>query len=209
MTTVADTPNQQNAVTLGFEPVELAFASAILVVHDDPRPFPTTMVDAAPDELGVVVVASDSSLSWWVREWSRHHSALPARLTIIDVGGAFGRGPIVEEMARESNVTVQTVPTPGDLVGQGIAIGQAVTEFDADGLLPLVVFPSLTQSLQYVSTDSLFRFLDVLRVRLQDAGAVGIYYMDEDAHDRALQVTLSSACDAFVSKVSGVYYPRT
>lgn len=193
----------------GINPFELASASAVLVAHGENRPFPTTMLLAEPEELGVVLVASDTSLSWWVREWSRHHTTLPTRLHIIDVGGSYGRGPILEEMALESDVTIQSVPTPGDLVGQGIAIGQTVTEFDADGLVPIAVFPSLTQSLQYVSTDSLYRFLDVLRVRLQDAGATGIYYVDADAHDASLRSTLLSACDALVDSGSDGFGVRT
>lgn len=178
---------------------ELGFASSILVAHAETRPFATDMLGLDSAGLGVVVVAAEPSLSRWLREWNRRHPSLLGRIHIIDVGGSFGRGPVVDEMTLEEKVSVETIPTPGDLVGQGLAISSIIEEFDAEGLEPLVIFPSLTQALQYVSPDSLYRFLDVLRTRLHDSGATGVFYIDADAHDRTQVTTLSAACDAFVT----------
>lgn len=115
------------------------------------------------------------------------------------VGGADAtRAVFVGETspdAAESFDAVETVSTPTDLTGVGIAI----TELLADAEGPTAVcFDSVTSLLQYVAFDTAYEFLHVVLGRLYSHDAVGHVHVDPTAHDDVVVERLSSLVDGRV-----------
>jgi hypothetical protein len=101
--------------------------------------------------------------------------------------------------ARDGVVT-ETVSSPSDLTGLGIAIGQFLSEWDG----PVVVcFDSLTSMLQYVDLKTAYEFLHAITGQIHAAGAQSHFHIDPDAHDERHVASITSLFDAKVSLGGG------
>lgn len=84
-----------------------------------------------------------------------------------------------------------SVNSPGDLTG----IGMAVSRFLEDADRPVVAVDSLTSLLLYSDTRPVFRFLSVLSTQVARADGLGLYLVDEGAHDRQTVRTFAQLFD--------------
>jgi hypothetical protein len=93
-------------------------------------------------------------------------------------------------------VHVETVGSPSDLTGLGIAIRRYLEAWDG----PIAVcFDSLTSLLQYTDLETAYEFLHVLTGQLHAAGAVAHFHLDPDAHDDRTVTVLKTLVDAAVT----------
>jgi KaiC/GvpD/RAD55 family RecA-like ATPase len=86
---------------------------------------------------------------------------------------------------------VASVNSPGDLTG----IGMLVSRFLEDANRPVVAVDSLTSLLLYSETRPVFRFLSVLSTQVTRADGLGLYLVDEGAHDRQTVRTFAQLFD--------------
>lgn len=116
----------------------------------------------------------------------------PARGLIVAVGEPRGDGS-----ALRNGIGLETVESPADLTGLGIAL---LGRLDAwpDGET-VVCYDSLTSMLQYVELESAYEFLQVVCGRAYEADALAHFHLDPDAHDRQTVATLTSLFDAAVT----------
>ncbi|WP_276257285.1 DUF7504 family protein [Haloglomus litoreum] len=97
-----------------------------------------------------------------------------------------------------------SVNSPGDLTG----IGMPVSRFLNDADRPVVTVDSLTSLLLYSETRSVFRFLSVLSTQVARAGGLGLYLVDEGAHDERTSRTFAQLFDGQVRLRDGLGGPE-
>lgn len=101
-----------------------------------------------------------------------------------DHGPGFGFGP-----------WIATVPSPGDLTGLGVRVGQALSAWADDDEPVELCFHSLTTLLQYVDERTAFRFCHALTRHLDASGASSHFHLDPAVVDERTLATLSSLFD--------------
>jgi hypothetical protein len=99
-------------------------------------------------------------------------------------GPGFGFGP-----------WIATVPSPGDLTGLGVRIGQALSAWADEDVPVELCFHSLTTLLQYVDERAAFRFCHALTRRVATTGATSHFHLDPDVVDDRAVNTLASLFD--------------
>lgn len=90
--------------------------------------------------------------------------------------------------------------TGTDLADLGIAISEAIADFEDQGLAPAelrVCLDSLAPLVDRGDRDTLFRFLDLLNTRIRGVGGMGQVYLDVE-RDRELVYLLESVFDAVI-----------
>ncbi|GAB3680106.1 hypothetical protein GCM10028857_02380 [Salinarchaeum chitinilyticum] len=115
----------------------------------------------------------------------REHAADVERARAVVIGDTGG--PPTGEFD-----AVETVSSPTDLTGVGIAVTELLGETDGT---TAVCFDSVTALLQYVDLDTAFEFLHVFVGRLNRHDAVGHFHMDPGAHDDQLVAQVASLVD--------------
>lgn len=153
-----------------------------------------------PSRTNYLSVTFDDSPDRLLDRWRRHVAPeLPTRVGIVASGGV-SRSTTADSGATASaarpGVDVATVPSPGDLTGLGVCISRFLGEWDGDGNRTLVCVDSLTTVLQYVETETAFRFLHTLLARCRSAGATVHAHITPDAHDERTVRTIESLFDA-------------
>jgi hypothetical protein len=93
-------------------------------------------------------------------------------------------------------VTVETISSPSDLTGLGIAIGEFIGEAEGD---PVVCVDSLTAMLQYVTVETAYEFLHTITGQLYAADASAHFHIDPTAHDDQTVDSIASLFDAVVT----------
>lgn len=100
----------------------------------------------------------------------------------------------------EGPVDVRTVSSPQDLRRIGIVASRILSEWDDESGPTTVCFHSLSDLLALTDDrQRLFRFLHVLRGRIQSADARAHYHLDPDQHDDEAVRTFESLFDAVIS----------
>lgn len=110
---------------------------------------------------------------------------LPRRTQILSVGDS-GQSATREtiQLDRGGSVTIETISDPTDLMRIGITISRILSGWDNEAEGTAVCFHSLTTLLQFAQDQkTVFRFVHVLRGRLQAAGVTAHFHMDGAAHD--------------------------
>lgn len=107
----------------------------------------------------------------------------PSRMAVIRVGS--GDRPREKSTLSTADgpteLVVRGVDDPSDLTRLGIAITRCLSEWD-DNRETAVCIHSLTELLQYVTQERLFRFVHILQAKLESAGAVAHFHMDPSSH---------------------------
>ena len=96
-------------------------------------------------------------------------------------------------------VDVRTVSNPGDLRRIGIVASRILSEWEAEAAPTTVCFHSLSDLLALTGDrQRLFRFLHVLRGRVQAAGGRAHYHLDPAQHDDESVSTFTSLFDTVI-----------
>jgi hypothetical protein len=94
-------------------------------------------------------------------------------------------------------VSVTRVGDPSDLTRLGITVSRLLAESDGEEP-PVACVHSLTELLQYVDRRRLFRFLHLLKNRIDSVEANAHYHMDPSAHDPQVVSVFESLFDVVV-----------
>jgi KaiC/GvpD/RAD55 family RecA-like ATPase len=99
-----------------------------------------------------------------------------------------------------ADARVKYASSPVDMTGIGIKLSEFLQEFDEERGIQRnrVLLHSVSTLLMYSNLQTVFRFLHVFTGRVQSAGAMGLYVLDETAHDDQTTNTLSQLFDATI-----------
>jgi KaiC/GvpD/RAD55 family RecA-like ATPase len=105
-----------------------------------------------------------------------------------------GQGSIVD------SEMVQYASSPDDMTGIGIKFSELLQDFynDLGFKRNRALFVSVSTLLMYSNVQTVFRFLHVFTSRVENAGALGLYVIEADAHDDQATSTLSQLFDGVV-----------
>ncbi|MFB6296541.1 MAG: hypothetical protein ABEH66_06870, partial [Halobacteriales archaeon] len=158
-----------------------------------------------PSEEDVLAVTLTDSPDDWMDEWERSVGPeRPAKLSFVSAddgmrsAAAGGGGG-----ALSGNMSVDTVSNPSDLTGLGMHISERLSGWQGDGNQIVVDFDSLTTLLEYAPRESVFKFIHVLKGRVDSADAVAHYHMDPSAHAPQEVSTFKTLVDAVVEVEDG------
>lgn len=174
------------------------------------------LVEAAEsvDRLAVVAVGQTPD-QWHRRLTDRLDGELPP-ISYIDVKTLVRSTST--ETARDGDVPapVATVSSPADLVTLGKAINSLLGDAAEDGDRVGLCLYSITEMLQFVDREFLFKFLHAVTARVRSLDGVGLYHLDNEAPDEELQIMFAHLCDTVatfdgegVSVSAGYYAPAS
>lgn len=158
------------------------------------------LTDIDPADAHVIAVTYRKSAAQWRSYWTQHVGMDPAEMVIIDMNDS---GPAVTSASAgiddhpDRDVT-EVIQSPHDLTGLGITISEYLKEWYEQNAPIVVCFDSLTALLQYVDTETVFKFLHIFTGRIQTADAIAHYHIDPEAHDDQTVHTLAQLFDAIV-----------
>ena len=146
----------------------------------------TRLTTALPDDLdNLLLVTLTESPDERLSVYQGYLDELPQRTAILSVGDSTQSGS--KETVHIENggeVTIETISDPSDLMRIGITISRILSGWGTDGGNTAVCFHSLTALLQFAPDQkAVFRFVHVLRGRIQAAGVHAHFHMEDGAHD--------------------------
>jgi hypothetical protein len=157
-------------------------------------------VDRPSQENVLAVILSDSPDDW-LDKWERTVGPeRPAKTSFVTANeqtrsvAATGNA----SSALPGNMTIHTTSSPSDLTGLGMRISEQLSDWQADNNQIVVDFDSLTTLLEYGDKQNVFKFMHVLKGRVDAADAIAHYHMDPTAHSTEEVNTFKSLMDAVV-----------
>lgn len=124
-----------------------------------------------------------------------------------------GRGPVCvvdcvtkqQGMPSNDEETVRYVSSPVDLTGIGIELSELLQHCYRDlGVTEnRIVVNTLSTLLMYSNLQTVFRFLHVFTGRIQSADALGVFLIDDSAHDQQTLSTLKQLFDGIIEVREG------
>lgn len=152
----------------------------------------------------VLLVSLTQSADDRTRMLRRHDDGFPAKVGVVTATDQFTSATTTTGAEGASGgVSVKTVSDPSDLPKLGVTISRLVNEWEDEGRETIVCFHSLSALLQYADLQRVFRFLHILKDRLDSADATAHYHMDSQAHDRQTIATLRQLFDAVIEYEGG------
>jgi hypothetical protein len=193
----------------------VADASSVLVLdtkHSGGRHCNDLTRMAGGDRPDLLFVALGRTPTEQLRRWRADAAVSPRSLSVLSVGSPSGgnHGESIAGEGIECPLTVKRVGDPSDLTRVGITVSRLLGEIGDDAgrdgesrddrdSRPVVCVDSLSEMLQYVERGRLFRFLHLLKNRIENAGATGHYHMDPAAHEREVVAVFESLFDVVVT----------
>lgn len=143
------------------------------------------LTTALPHDLdNLLLVTLTESPDERVAVYQGYLDQLPRRTTVLRVGDSTSSARETIHIDDGGTVTVETISDPTDLMRIGITISRILSEWADTGGDTAICFHSLTSLLQFATeSKTVFRFVHVLRGRLQSMGAYAHFHMDAAAHD--------------------------
>jgi hypothetical protein len=121
----------------------------------------------------------------WYDHWVEVLGDPPAAAAVVTTPDSFAGDP-------PDGVAVETVSSPADATGIGMQVTKYLNDWQDDDAAVVVSLDSLTLVLQYVSVETLYRFLHVLTGRLDAVGATGLFFLDPTTQDETTVNTLKT-----------------
>lgn len=142
---------------------------------------------------GLIIVSTSNSAAACLDALERRMPTLdPDRVGVVDCSGSTQ-----QEAIRQ--VATQRVSSPGDLTGISIGTAKLMEEFtehDVSRVRHGLV--SVSTLLQYLELDTVFKFLHIYTQRIADTGGLGIFTVENDAHDSQTLSTITSEFDGVI-----------
>jgi KaiC/GvpD/RAD55 family RecA-like ATPase len=152
------------------------------------------LADGTREGDGAIVVSTKDSASRVLDEYAERVDYDRQPVGVVDC--------VTRQRGGETTDTdrVKYTSSPVDLTGIGIKLSDFLQEFyEVRGIEHnRVLVHSLTTLLIYSDLQTVFRFLHVFTGRLQSAGALGLFTIDETAHDGQTLNTLKQLFDVAV-----------
>lgn len=149
---------------------------------------------------GSIVVTTKDSADKVLQEFEGREGVEGADLGVVDcVTKQRGIGTV------DDDPRIKYASSPVDMTGIGIKLSEFLQEFyEARGVTEnRVLLHSVSTLLMYSDLQTVFRFLHVFTGRIQSAEALGLYVIDETAHDDQTMNTLKQLFDGVISVEEG------
>lgn len=154
------------------------------------------MTPRSTDPVNLLVVTITETPSERLAVLENYLGAPVDETVVVDVRN-YNREPTYERY--DGPVDVRTVSSPRDLRRIGIVTSKALSEWDASPNDATLCFHSLSALLSLMDDrERLFRFLHVLRGRVQAAGARAHFHFDPAQHHDQIVHTFESLFDTVV-----------
>lgn len=144
-------------------------------------------------ENGLLIISTGDGARTCLDQLERRVSTFdPDRVGVIDCSGSSQ-----QEAIRE--VATQRVASPGDLTGISIGTAKLMQRFtnrDVSHVRHGLV--SVSTLLQYLELDTVFKFLHVYTQRIDDTEGLGVFTVDNAAHDPQTINTITSEFDGVI-----------
>lgn len=142
---------------------------------------------------GLLIVSTSESAGACIDDLEQRVTTLDRdRVGVVDCSGSSQQQAIRE-------VATQRVSSPGDLTGISIGTAklmQRLTEQDISGVRHGLV--SVSTLLQYLELDTVFKFLHIYTQRINDTQGLGIFTVDNTAHEPQTLNTITSEFDGMI-----------
>lgn len=145
-----------------------------------------------PSRLDVLRITYSGNPEEMIEQWREQIGAMPARTGIVVVGGSTEFEQTTE--AETGEQVAVTTANPNDITGLGMQLNNYLNDVSSDTQL-VVCLDSLTELLQFVDVQSAFKFLHMFTGQLRDAGAIGHFHIDPNAHEPQTVSRLKPAFD--------------
>ncbi len=170
------------------------------------------LVDATDrvDRLLVVTVGTHPSV-WHDRLTERSAGPL-APVSYVDVKTLVRSTSTAASDGTDVPSPVATVSSPADLLTLGKSVNSLLGDAAADGDRVALCIHSISEMLQFVDREFLFKFLHAVSARVRSVDGVAFYHLDNDAPDEELQIMFAHLCDTVATfegeqmDVSAGYY---
>lgn len=146
----------------------------------------------------IVVVAVGQSPRAWQNRLDRHPALSAAAVSYVDVK-TLVRSSAAAESEPEPITPAATVSSPADLGSLGAALNDLLAEAAAAGEQVGLCLHSITDMLQFVDREFLFKFLHTLGERVRQVGGIAYYHLDNGSPDDKLETLFAHLSDAVVS----------
>lgn len=184
---------------------QLSEASNVLVLGPAAAaPVVETTADLSAEAVGdsyqLLTMTFNQSPEQWLTEFETANGGLPDRVGLVGVGDRSQETAFSDVFGdREVPADVKIVADPADLPRLGITLSEFVAQWVED--IPIVLaFDSITAFLQYADLQSVYRFLQTLKGRLDSANGVGLYFMNPAAHDEQTMATVRPLFDVVLEE---------
>lgn len=127
-------------------------------------------------EDGILCITTDSAKQIYA-DLERHIGSLVRdRVGIVDTSGSDGQELL--------DASTESVSSPGDLTGISIGTSKLFKRFNQQGITDIRHgLISASTLLQYLDSQTVFRFLHIYAKRITDTDGLGIYTLDNDSHE--------------------------
>lgn len=140
-------------------------------------------------------VTTKGNVSDHVAEYAAlSRSDRPSSLSVVDASSTDDPG----RMEAIPPDRLATVGMPTDLTGIGIEIAEYLRGFVDESVPVRVGFDQISPLLQYLSTEQVSRFVDVLTGRFSAAGYLSAFTIDSAAHDERVRSVFTHEFDVLV-----------
>ena len=142
---------------------------------------------------GILCVTTSDNAAMVVDELKTQIPTLDrGRVGIIDCTGSTSQETIKE-------IATERVSSPGDLTGISIGTAKLLQRFsDQDISEVRHGLVSVSTLLQYLDVNTVFKFLNIYTTRIQDTQGLGVFTIDNAAHDSQTINTITSEFDAVI-----------
>lgn len=179
---------------------ELTDASNVLVVGPaSVQAVVETTAGLSREEFGdsyqLLTMTFNQSPAQWLTGFEDANGGLPERVGIVGVGDRSQATTFSDTFGdRSVPADVEIVADPSDLPRLGITLSEFVAKWD-DAVPIVLAFDSITAFLQYADLQSVYRFVQTLKGRLDSANGLGLYFMNPAAHDDQTMATVRPLFD--------------
>lgn len=144
-------------------------------------------------ENGLLIVSTTETAESCIDQLEQRVGTVdPGRVGVVDCSGSTQ-----QEAIRE--IATQRVSSPGDLTGISIATAKLMEQFATQGVSDVRHgLVSVSTLLQYLELDTVFKFLHVYMRRINDTGGLGIFTVDNAAHDQQTISTITNEFDGVI-----------
>lgn len=142
---------------------------------------------------GILCVTTSKNAASLLEEFEAHIPTLDRnRIGFVDCSGSDDQR-VIEE------ITTERVSSPGDLTGISISTAKLLDRFeqrDVPGIRHGLV--SVSTLIQYLDVDTAFKFLHIYTSRIEDTDGLGVFTVDDTAHDLQDINTIRSEFDGII-----------
>jgi hypothetical protein len=151
---------------------------------------------ADPGDVDLLRVVYHRTPDRLLDEWEHHLGSQPANTVIVGVDDRVQSGAIASSESGPDAPDLEVLTAnPNDLTGLGMELNNALTALSRTDNDVYVCFDSVTALLQFVDTESAYKFLHMFTGQLHQVDARAHFHMDPEAHETRTVSRLKTTFD--------------